>query len=69
MQGNTYNIVKRVHGEHSVFCTVQGSWLEAMEMSEACQRMYADGEYFVRKHGEPLVQPAACPVQACWDNL
>ena len=53
-QSNTFVIYRRAFSQYTTFGTFDGcTWLLAMEIADAAQRMYRDGEYIVRKHGEP----------------
>ena len=49
----TFNIVKRAYSEYTIWGTVRGTYLEALEVADAAERMYKDGEYLVRRPNEP----------------
>lgn len=56
----TYRIVRRAHSQYAP--VMDGlSWLSAMQIADVLERDRKDGEYIVRREGEPdnVAAPAA----------
>ena len=49
----TYNIIRRAHSEYKKMASYEGNFVNALIIALDKQHENKDGEYLVRKEGEP----------------
>lgn len=65
----TYRIVRRAFSQYTDVETFEGSWLGAMQRADKLQATNRDGEYLLRKPGEPNQSFESSYVQSGFDYL